>query len=73
MNIELSEDAITTLTLGLIVLFAIWKHRGVKIRLSPGNWELDMEHPKVDETNFIEKSVAEAGVEPARELPPTGF
>jgi hypothetical protein len=47
MNIELSEDAITTLTLGLIVLFAIWKHRGMKIRLAPGNLELDMEHPKV--------------------------
>ncbi len=54
MNIELSEDAITILTLGLIVVFAIWKHRGMKIRFSPGNLELDMEHPKEDEKNFIE-------------------
>lgn len=46
MNIEVSELAIATLTLGLIVLTALWNRRGVRVRVSPRNVELDLEQPQ---------------------------
>ena len=46
MNIQVSELTIATLTLGLIVLTALWNRRGVRVRVSPQTVELDLEQPQ---------------------------
>jgi hypothetical protein len=66
MNLELSELAIAILLIGGVILTALWNGRGAKLKVSPRSLELEIEPPPIEK-------VAEAGVEPARELPPTGF
>ena len=65
MNIELSNLTVAFLTIIVVTAMAFRNRRGLQLRISPKCLEVDLEPPK--------EKVAEAGVEPARELPPTGF
>ena len=67
MDLVLYLFAIAMVTVVVITLTAFKFNRSVKLRVSPRCLELDLEPPPKQE------KVAEAGVEPARELPPTGF
>ena len=65
MNIELSNLTVAFLTIIVVTAMAFRNRRGLQMRISPKSLEVDLEPPQ--------RKVAEAGVEPARELPPTGF
>lgn len=65
MNIQLSDFTVALLSLVILVGMAIRYRRSLKLRVSPKSLELDLQSPQ--------EPVAEAGLEPARELPPTGF
>jgi hypothetical protein len=57
---------VALLALGVVIGMAIRNRRGFQVRVLPKSLEVDLEPPE-------EKKVAEAGLEPARGLPPTGF
>jgi hypothetical protein len=50
MNIQISDVTIVAVTLGLIVLAALWNRRGVKVRVSPTNLELDLDQRREELT-----------------------
>jgi hypothetical protein len=65
MNVELNDFAVAIMALTAITGMAIRHRRRLLVRVSPKSLEVDLQQQEIQ--------VAEAGLEPARGLPPTGF